>query len=174
VTLLCPVHEVVVHEVFGAVAPLDAKSPSESARAPNKEGMLNLDPAKLLIIAVVAVILLGPDRLPQLARQVGGYWRTFNDYRHRMEAQVRESMPDLPSTVEITRLARSPSALLDHLSTMGSDSDKDADPLTAPVVEPSPSDGEVHAVIRPAHRPAAARPVPSSPEPALPGDPAMN
>ena len=33
--------------------------------------MLNLDPAKLLIIAVVAVILLGPDKLPQVARQAG-------------------------------------------------------------------------------------------------------
>ena len=38
--------------------------------------MLNLDPAKLLVIAVVAIILLGPDRLPNLARQVGGAWRT--------------------------------------------------------------------------------------------------
>ena len=37
--------------------------------------MFNLDPAKLLIIAVVAVILLGPDKLPQLARQVGAAWR---------------------------------------------------------------------------------------------------
>ncbi len=31
--------------------------------------MFNLDPAKLLIIAVVAVILLGPDKLPQVARE---------------------------------------------------------------------------------------------------------
>ena len=80
--------------------------------------MFNLDPSKLLIIAVVAVILLGPDRLPQVARQIGGAWRSFNDYRHRMESQVRSSMPDLPSTSEIARLARSPSALLDHLSNM--------------------------------------------------------
>jgi sec-independent protein translocase protein TatB len=80
--------------------------------------MFNLDPSKLLIIAVVAVILLGPDRLPQVARQIGGAWRSFNDYRHRMESQVRNSMPDLPSTSEIARLARSPSALLNHLSNM--------------------------------------------------------
>ena len=39
--------------------------------------MLNLDPAKLLIIAVVAVILLGPDKLPQVARQAGAAWRTL-------------------------------------------------------------------------------------------------
>ena len=47
--------------------------------------MLNLDPGKLLVIAVVAIILLGPDRLPQVARQVGGAWRSFNEFRHRME-----------------------------------------------------------------------------------------
>ena len=109
----------------------DANGHPNPSRASNKEGMLNLDPAKLLVIAVVAIILLGPDRLPHVARQVGGFWRTFNDYRHRMESQVRESMPDLPSTAEITRLARSPSALLDHLSTMGSDSDKEAAPCDA-------------------------------------------
>jgi Sec-independent protein translocase protein TatA len=92
------------------------------------DDMLNLDPAKLLIIAVVAVILLGPDRLPQVARQIGGAWRTFTDYRHRMESQVRSSMPDLPSSVEIARLARSPSALLNHLSNL----DSPATPHAAP------------------------------------------
>ena len=80
--------------------------------------MLNLDPGKLLIIAVVAVILLGPDKLPQVARQIGGAWKSFNEFRHRMETEVRGSIPDLPSSNDIARLARSPSALLNHLSTM--------------------------------------------------------
>ncbi|MGO8864198.1 MAG: twin-arginine translocase TatA/TatE family subunit [Acidimicrobiales bacterium] len=80
--------------------------------------MLNLDPAKLLIIAVVAIILLGPDKLPQVARQAGAAWRTFNDFRRRMEAEVRTSIPDLPSTNDLARLARSPTALLDHLSNL--------------------------------------------------------
>ncbi len=87
--------------------------------------MLNLDPSKLLIIAVVAVILLGPDKLPQVARQVGAAWRSFNEFRHRMENEVRTSIPDLPSSAEIARLARSPSALLNHLSTLSPDENKD-------------------------------------------------
>ena len=128
--------------------------------------MLNLDPAKLLVIAVVAVILLGPDRLPHVARQVGGAWRTFSDYRHRMEAQVRDSLPDLPSSAEIARLARSPSALLDHLSTMGSDGD------------PSPLDTEQARTDSAADTtppdPAVMRPRVPSPEPALPGNPVLN
>jgi len=83
--------------------------------------VFNLDPAKLLIIALVAVILLGPDKLPQVARQAGAAWRTFNDFRHRMESEVRSSIPDLPSSTDIARLARSPSALLDHLSHLAPD-----------------------------------------------------
>jgi sec-independent protein translocase protein TatB len=136
--------------------------------------MLNLDPGKLLVIAVVAVILLGPDRLPHVARQVGGYWRTFNEYRHRMESQVRDSMPDLPSSVEIARLARSPLALLDHLSAMGTDSGEEVTPPTPRVTDPSPPVAEAHAVRNTASRPTAARPESPSPEPAAPGDPGLN
>jgi Sec-independent protein translocase protein TatA len=117
--------------------------------------MLNLDPAKLLVIAVVAVILLGPDRLPRVARQVGGFWRTFNDYRTRMESQVRDTMPDLPSSAEIARLARSPSALLDHLSALGNETDAEAAPV------------EHHAA-------PPASPSSSSSEPAPSGDPSLN
>jgi TatA/E family protein of Tat protein translocase len=83
--------------------------------------VLNLDPAKLLVIAVVAVVLLGPDRLPQVARQVGAAWKSFNEFRHRIETDVRKSVPDLPSSHDIARLARSPSALLNHLSNMATD-----------------------------------------------------
>jgi Sec-independent protein translocase protein TatA len=142
--------------------------------AANEEGMLNLDPAKLLVIAVVAVILLGPDRLPHVARQVGSYWRTFNEYRHRMESQVRDSMPDLPSSVEIARLASSPSALLDHLSAMGTDNDKEATPLTPPGNDPSPSVPEAHPVHHTAPVPSAARRESPSPDPGTAGDPGLN
>jgi TatA/E family protein of Tat protein translocase len=84
--------------------------------------MLNLDPGKLLVIAVVAVIVLGPDKLPHFARQVGGAWRSFNDFRQRMEHEVRSNIPDLPSTSEMARLVRNPNALLQHLGNMSSDS----------------------------------------------------
>jgi len=78
--------------------------------------MLDLSPAKLLIIAIVAVILLGPDKLPQVARQAGAGWRKIRDFHQRVESEVRDNIPDLPSTQEIARLARSPVALLNHFA----------------------------------------------------------
>jgi TatA/E family protein of Tat protein translocase len=85
--------------------------------------MLNLDPSKLLIIAVVAVIVLGPNKLPHVARQVGDAWRSFSEFRQRMESEVRNSIPDLPSTTDLATYARSPSVLLNRLSSTTSESD---------------------------------------------------
>jgi len=106
--------------------------------------MFNLDPGKLIVIAVVAIILLGPDKLPQVARQVGAAWRSFGEFRHRMESEVRSTLPDLPSTSEIARLARSPSALLNHLSSMSEDEDRAAPDVAgdaAAVPEADPGGG---------------------------------
>jgi sec-independent protein translocase protein TatB len=103
--------------------------------------MFNLDPAKLLVIAIVGIILLGPDKLPNVAKQAGAAWRSFNEFRHRMESEVRNTVPDLPPTSEIARLARSPSALLHHLSTLSPDEDADE----APDGSFQPPDGAVSA-----------------------------
>jgi Sec-independent protein translocase protein TatA len=78
--------------------------------------MLNLDPSKLLVIGMVVIIVLGPERLPHVARQIGGAWRSFSEFRQRMESEVRSSLPDLPSTTELASYARSPSALLNRLA----------------------------------------------------------
>ena len=130
--------------------------------------MLNLDPAKLLVIAVVAVILLGPDKLPQVARQVGAAWHAFGEFRHKMESEVRSSIPDLPSSADIARLARSPSALLDHLSKM------DGTSVNA-VGDESLVNGASAAPPNPPTVPT----VPSNPTPTpiptpIPGDPSLN
>jgi sec-independent protein translocase protein TatB len=141
--------------------------------------MLNLDPGKLLVIGVVAIILLGPDRLPQVARQLGGAWRSFNEFRHRMESEVRNTMPDLPPTSEIARLARSPSALLNHLSNMSPDEAPDGS-YQAPtlpsenghgdaagaVAEGSPDAAHSEDGTDPGNRPAAPAAPASAPAPA--------
>ncbi len=57
--------------------------------------MGGLDPAKILIVLLVAVIILGPERLPKAARQLGGLWRELTKLRERLENEVRTAMPDL-------------------------------------------------------------------------------
>jgi Sec-independent protein translocase protein TatA len=43
-----------------------------------------LSPAKLLVILVVAVIVLGPDKLPKVAHQVGSLWRDLRRLREKL------------------------------------------------------------------------------------------
>jgi Sec-independent protein translocase protein TatA len=105
--------------------------------------MLNLDPGKLLVIGVVAILVLGPDRLPRVAKQVGAAWRSFSEFRHRMESQMREQLPDLPSTEDLARLTRSPSALLNHLSSMGTETAADTGTDTHTRTGPGAAVGEM-------------------------------
>lgn len=80
--------------------------------------MLDLSPAKLLIILIVGMVLLGPDKLPQVARQLGSGWRRLKAFTEKVDQDVRQSIPDLPSTRDLARYARSPAALLEELARM--------------------------------------------------------
>ena len=57
--------------------------------------MGGLDPAKILMVLLVAIIVLGPERLPKAARQLGAAWRELTRMRERLEDEVRTALPDL-------------------------------------------------------------------------------
>ncbi len=75
-----------------------------------------LSPAKVLVILVVALVVLGPDKLPKVAKQIGGLWGDFRKFRERLESEVRGNFPDLPSTDTISQAVRSPLTFLDTLA----------------------------------------------------------
>jgi len=70
---------------------------------------------KVLVILVVALVVLGPNKLPQVARQIGSLWSEFQRFRQRLESEVRSTFPDLPSTETLTRAVRSPLSVLEDL-----------------------------------------------------------
>ena len=90
-----------------------------------------LSPAKLLVILVVALVVLGPDKLPKVAKQIGSLWHDFRLFRQRLESDVRGSFPDLPSTDTITRAVRSPLSFLDNLADAHSADARSADSHSA-------------------------------------------
>jgi Sec-independent protein translocase protein TatA len=53
----------------------------------------SLDPAKLLVILVIALIVLGPDRLPKVARQMGAAWHELTRIRDQVTDEVRAAIP---------------------------------------------------------------------------------
>ena len=43
------------------------------------------------MILAVAMVVLGPDKLPKLAGQIGGLWRDLQKWRERLEHEARAS-----------------------------------------------------------------------------------
>src|SRR5579863_2772095 len=78
--------------------------------------MVLLSPPKLLVILVIALIVLGPDKLPSVARRIGAAWSDFTRWKAQLESEVRATFPDLPSSTEVARAVRSPISLLDRLA----------------------------------------------------------
>ena len=112
-----------------------------------------LSPAKLLVILVVALVVLGPDKLPKVAKQIGSLWGDFRKFRERLESDVRNNFPDLPSTETITHAVRSPLSFLDTLADTHS-AENGATSTAANGFEPPEAQGENVQKSADANRPA--------------------
>jgi TatA/E family protein of Tat protein translocase len=55
-----------------------------------KEAMFNLGPLEIVAIFVVALLVLGPDKLPEMGKQVGKAVREFRKFQESMQTQVRD------------------------------------------------------------------------------------
>ena len=153
-----------------------------------------LSPAKLLVILVVALIVLGPDKLPKVAKQIGVLWGDLRKLRQRLESEVRGSFPDLPSSDTIAQAVRSPLSFLDNLadthasengttsaSTDGSEPPGAAGDGVQPSAEANRPAGTVRAAEEPPVIPGVSVSDPSgvvhrvrSAEVVVPDDPGMN
>ena len=121
--------------------------------------MFSLSPLKILLIAAVIMVLLGPDKLPEVANKLGAGWRSLKRLQQRVESEVREAVPNLPTSAELARVVRSPVNLLNTLAERTNES------LTVDLSE-TPGSGEVPISLSPeAQREiaAASSPVPPSP-----------
>ena len=56
--------------------------------------MLNVGPLELLVVLAVALIVVGPERLPELARSVGRVLRQFRDVQDEVRNMVSSEVND--------------------------------------------------------------------------------
>jgi sec-independent protein translocase protein TatB len=66
-------------------------------------GVFGIGPEKFIVIAVIAMVLLGPDKLPSAARTVGGLMHQFRQIQANLRAEMENAMrlpdataPDAP------------------------------------------------------------------------------
>ena len=54
--------------------------------------MFGVDFSEIMLIMIVALIVIGPERLPKVARTMGEWWGRLQRYINRIKADVTTSM----------------------------------------------------------------------------------
>ena len=113
--------------------------------------MPSLGPAEILVILVIALLVFGPNKMPDIARQVGKGMREFKRVQQHLKSELRDVVSefDAPSS-------DSPAVDVDPVPMLPPKDDSPTDDPVAEAPEVAP--------------PAAPEPV--APEPGTPADPA--
>jgi sec-independent protein translocase protein TatB len=62
--------------------------------------MFNLGPFELVAIFVVALLVFGPDKLPEIGKQVGRAFKEFKKFQDSMQANVRDVMEPIAGPIQ--------------------------------------------------------------------------
>jgi len=60
--------------------------------------MPSLGPAEILVILVIALLVFGPDKMPEIARQVGRGYREFKRVQSHLKAELRDVVSEFDSS----------------------------------------------------------------------------
>jgi Sec-independent protein translocase protein TatA len=71
--------------------------------------VLDITPLKILVILVVALVALGPERLPRLAYQAARAWGDLQRFRNHLGSEVRDTVLGESSTRPTQTTASDPS-----------------------------------------------------------------
>ncbi len=105
--------------------------------------MFNISATELLVIAVVALLVLGPEKLPEAMRKLGRATKELRRITSGFEAELRDALSDPVETPQPSSPAPTPTT-------------------TEPVAS------EVSASLTPANPTAVPEPAPSTPD--VPGE----
>lgn len=56
--------------------------------------MPQIGPLEIAVVLLIALLVFGPNRLPELARQVGGAMKELRKMQHSIRADLHEMMAD--------------------------------------------------------------------------------
>lgn len=152
--------------------------------------MLNIGAGEIAVILVVALLVLGPKRLPELARGIGKFLREFrkqtDEVRSTLETEfyrmdqdlLREDPPPPPAPVPQKPYTQLPAITgpldggrrpADEIETTKPQPQPVPPQVAAPVAEPAPAVAPV-AAAAPAAEPAPSQPAEAAqPSPGEPG-----
>jgi sec-independent protein translocase protein TatB len=98
--------------------------------------VVDLSPAKILVVLVVALVVLGPDRLPRVARQAGRLVGDLRKLREGLNAEVREAFGDPGALSNLPSLSNLPAQGRAWVNSVTGGSASSAPAPTAPPAPP--------------------------------------
>ncbi len=140
--------------------------------------MFNIGPEKLMMVLFIALIVLGPDKLPNAARQIGKYLNEFRRISQGFQNELRSAidMADIHSDP-----TTSTAAPADPEPDPDPDPESDPDtgaghgptlaPAAAALTEPEPTETTAVVASPAPTTPVGAEPTASTTEPTTPAEP---
>jgi sec-independent protein translocase protein TatA len=59
--------------------------------------MPSLGPAEILVVLVIALLVFGPNKMPEIARQVGKGFREFKRVQQHLKSELRDVVSEFDS-----------------------------------------------------------------------------
>jgi sec-independent protein translocase protein TatB len=103
--------------------------------------MFNLGPFELVAIFVVALLVFGPDKLPEMGRQVGKAFREFKKFQASMESNVRDVLDPITGPIVNNGPVGPPPTNVRDGGTVAAEAQANV-PRSATIQNPEPSEGE--------------------------------
>jgi len=129
--------------------------------------MPSLGPAEILVILVVALLVFGPNKMPEIAKQVGKGLREFRRVQQHLKSELRDVVSEFDSPTNASA-DQQPAPMLPPKETVADDVVPAAEThAPAPSPAPAPMPAPAAEAPAPAAPPAAGAPLPS-PEPDAP------
>ena len=70
--------------------------------------MPSLGPAEILVILVIALLVFGPNKMPEIARQVGRGMREFRRVQQHLTTELRDVVSEFDGSNDATSAASAP------------------------------------------------------------------
>jgi len=64
--------------------------------------MPSLGPAEILVVLVVALLVFGPNKMPEIARQVGKGFREFKRVQQHLKSELRDVVAEFDASSSTT------------------------------------------------------------------------
>jgi sec-independent protein translocase protein TatA len=130
--------------------------------------MPSLGPAEILVVLVIALLVFGPNKMPEIARQVGKGMREFKRVQQHLKSELRDVVSefDAPSTTSTVDVDPVPMLPPNDAEVVVA---PDPAPTAAPPATDTPAAADPPAATPPASDSTAE---PAASEPAGPAEPA--